>query len=314
MPNPNPSEVSAAKAPPASTAPKQRSVHPCNFRAAGRLSNEDARSLTAIHETFALQLTGILDSYLGSGVEVKLETLDQIPIKDHVVDIPPLTYIVPFSENTIILELDNSLVFPLIELLMGGAGSEQGGARDLSEIEEEVMQDVISLLARHAESVWRIPGLALTWGTRIKPALIHQFAAPNEKATILRFGVELAGASGSLKLVFSSDFLNVLLTQLKQDQPQKKSRVWSFPAPPLRERILDCEFEVSSELPSLKVAVRDLVALQPGSVLKLRAPIRNPGMLTSGGCELFEAVPVRNGSQRAAQLGRRVPSTEWKRR
>jgi flagellar motor switch protein FliM len=313
MPNQNQPETAPAK-PAVPGAPRQRTVHSCNFRAAGRLSNEDARLLSAIHETFALQLTGILDTYLGSGVEVKLDTLDQLPLKDHVTDILPLTYIVPFSPNTIIVELDNSLVFPIIELLMGGAGSERGDARDLSEIEEEVMQDVISLLAHHAESVWRIPGIALAPGSRIKPALIHQFAAPNEKVTILRFAIGLSGVTGSLKLVFSQDFLNVLLTQLKQDQPQKKSRVWSFPPPPLRERILDCEFEVSAELPTLKVAVRDLVTLQPGSVLKLRAPIRNPGMLTSGGCELFEAVPVRNGSQRAAQLGRRVPSTEWKRR
>jgi flagellar motor switch protein FliM len=106
----------------------------------------------------------------------------------------------------------------------------------------------------------------------------------------------------------------MLMAQIKQDQPQKQTRVWSFPSPPLRERILECDVEVSSELPCLKVAVRDLIALQPGSVLKLRAPIRIPGMLTAGGRGLFEAVPVRSGTQRAAQLGRRAPSTEWKRR
>lgn len=86
-----------------------------------------------------------------------------------------------------------------------------------------------------------------------------------------------------------------------------------FPAPPIRERILDCDMEVSAELPGLKVAVRDLIALQPGSVLKLRAPINTPGMLTAGGLGIFEAVPVRKGSQKAAQLGRRAPSPDWKR-
>jgi flagellar motor switch protein FliM len=54
------------------------------------------------------------------------------------------------------------------------------------------------------------------------------------------------------------------------------------------------------------VAVRDLISLQPGCVLKLRAPIRNPGMLTVEGLEIFEAVPVRNRAQKAAQLGRRA--------
>jgi flagellar motor switch protein FliM len=291
---------------------KTRTVHSCNFRSAGRLSNEDARALTAIHETFAFHLSGALDTYLGVGVEVKLETLDQLPIKEHIAEITPLSYIVPFSSNTIIMELDNELVFPMIELLMGGTGIEKGIVRDLSEIEGEIMQDVVALFARQAQAVWKIPNLTLVPGSRMKPALLNQSFALSEKATILKFGIEVAGTTGSFKFVFPTEFLNVLMAQIKLSQPQKKSRVWSFPAPPLRERILDCDFEVSSELPSLKVLVRDLIALQPGSVLKLRAPIRNPGMLTAGGRSLFEAVPVRNGTQRAAQLGRRLSSTEWK--
>lgn len=299
--------------PPKSGGPNpQRVVHSCNFRSAGRLSNEDARTLTALHETFAFHLAGALDTYLGTAVEVKLETLDQLPIKEHIAEIPPLCYIVPLSSKTLIVELDNELVFPIIELLMGGDGTATSGGRDLSEIEGEIMQDVIALFARQAEQVWKIPTLSLQPGTRIKPALMHQSFALNEKATVLKFDVELAGTTGSFKLVFPTEFLNVLMAQIKLDQPQKKSRLWSFPAAPLRERLLDCDFDVSSELPGLRVPVRDLISLQPGMVLKLRAPVRTPGMLTVGGRGLFEAVPVRNGTQRAAQLGRRIPSTDWK--
>lgn len=81
---------------------------------------------------------------------------------------------------------------------------------------------------------------------------------------------------------------------------------------PLRERILDCDIEVTAELPGLRVHVRDLIALQPGSVLKLHAPTRKLGMLTAGGHGMFEAAPVRIGSQRAAQLGRWVRPVDGK--
>jgi flagellar motor switch protein FliM len=66
---------------------------------------------------------------------------------------------------------------------------------------------------------------------------------------------------------------------------------------------------VAADLPSMKVSVRDLIALQPGYVLKLRAPVRTPGMLVVAGREMFEAVPVRNGTQKAAQVGRRIQPT-----
>jgi flagellar motor switch protein FliM len=311
---PNPLTESPKQSAAQKEKPKPRTVHTCNFRSAGRLSNEDARSLNSIHETFALQLTSALDSYIGTGVEAKLETLDQLPIREHIADVAPLSYILPLSSNAVMVEFDIELVFPMIDLLMGGTGDASGEARELSEIEDEIMQDVILVLARQAESVWKIADLPLILGPRIKPALMHQCYAPNEKVTVLKFGVGIAGFMGTFKLVFSAEFLTALLNRIKQDQPQQKKRVQSLPMPPLRERILDCEFEVSSELPGLRVAVRDLIALQAGSVLKLRAPIRNPGMLTAGGRPMFEAVPVRNGTQRAAQLVRRTTSTDWKRR
>jgi len=56
------------------------------------------------------------------------------------------------------------------------------------------------------------------------------------------------------------------------------------------------------------VAVRELVSLQPGCVLKLRAPVNEPGVLTVADRPIFEALPVRNGVQKAAQLVRRIPS------
>jgi hypothetical protein len=37
-----------------------------------------------------------LDAYLGTGMDLKVKTLDQLPIKEHLAAIPPLSYIVPF--------------------------------------------------------------------------------------------------------------------------------------------------------------------------------------------------------------------------
>ena len=169
------------------------------------------------------------------------------------------------------------------------------------------------LVARQAESAWKLPELSLTTNRRIKPALLDQYCAANEKVTVVRFEVELGGVTGALQFAFPTSFFNFLMKQIQMDQPQKKGKIRFFPTPTMRERILDCDMEVSAELSGLKVAVRDLVTLQPGSVLKLRAPIQTPGMLTAGGRGLFEAVPVRHGLQRAAQLGRRAQTSDWER-
>jgi flagellar motor switch protein FliM len=296
---------------------RQRTVYNCNFRSAGRLSNENARSLTAIHETFARHLAIALDAYLGIGLEVKISTLEQFPIKEHIASLPPLTYIVPFTLSPIpcsmIVECDINLVFPMVDLLLGGVGGPGEGPRELSEIEEEIMQDAVSLIVRQAESSWRIPNTSLTPTRRIKSSALHQYCPANERVACIRFEIDISGTAGWFQFVFPTTFLNLLIQQIKLDQPQKRGSVRFFPRPAIRERILDCDIEVSAELLNLKVPVRDLVGLQPGSVLKLRAPVRTPGMLTAGGQGLFEAMPVRNGSLKAAQLGRKISSSNWER-
>ncbi|MGD0891346.1 MAG: flagellar motor switch protein FliM [Terracidiphilus sp.] len=292
-----------------------RSVHACDFRSAGRLSNENARALTAMNETFARGLANALDAYLGTGIELKVKTLDQLPIKEHVAAIPPLSYIVPFSISsipcTMIMECDIDLVFPFIEFLLGGTEISDPGARDLSEIEEEIMQDVTSLFARQAEIAWHMPQLSLAPKRRIKASQLNHYCPPNEKVTSVRFELEIAGITGSFQLVFPSALVNALIKQLKLEEPQRNGGLRFFPAPSIRERMLDCDVVLESGVPRVKVAVRDMIALQPGCVLKLGAPVRNPGMLTVEGIEMFEAAPVRNGTLKAAQLGRRVQPANW---
>jgi flagellar motor switch protein FliM len=315
---PNQERIAASLKTPAKTSAQKasgatRSIHPCDFRSAGRLSNENARALTALHETFARRIASALDAYLGTGLAVKLQTVDQLPIHEHIAAIPPLSYIVPFSlgtmQSTMILECDIDLVFPIIELLLGGTGTSAPGARELSEIEEEIMQDVTSLIARQAESAWRLPQMSLVANRRIKSGLLQQYCPPNDKVTTAKFEMEIGGATGTFQLVFPASFVAVLIKQIKEDQPQKKGGLRYFPTASIRERILDCDVMVAAGVPRMKVAVRDLIALQPGCVLKLRAPVRNPGMLTAEGMEIFEAIPVRNGTQKAAQLVRRVQPT-----
>ena len=51
---------------------RERTVQPCNFRSAGRLSNESARALKTLHESLARNLMNTLDVYLGTSLEIKL--------------------------------------------------------------------------------------------------------------------------------------------------------------------------------------------------------------------------------------------------
>ncbi len=294
---------------------QSRSVAPCNFRSAGRLSNESARLLTAAHETLARHLASAFEVFLATGLEVKLLTIDQLPAKEYIAGVLPLSYIAPLSSNTtsstMIVELDVGFIFPIIDLLMGGTGNSPVEKRELSEIEEEIMQDVMLLIARQIENTWHLLHESLVPNRRTKASVLHQYCPPHEKVTFARFEVNFAGQVGSFQLVFPAAFLNELIKQLKLDQPQTKGRARNFPMPDIRERILDCEVDLATDLLPLRVAVRELLMLRPGSILNLRAPVGHLCAVVVEGRPIFEVEVAKVGSRKAVQLGEKIPIQAW---
>jgi len=288
---------------------RQRTIHSCNFRYAGRLSNENARALTALHEKFALNVTNSLELYLGTSLRLKLVSLEQMASLDYRNGIASNSYLLPCAlnvmESNFLMEIDIALIFPIIDLLLGGAGTASDESRELTEIDEEIMQSVTTLIVKQVESSWRTLNLSLTPGRCIKPAMIQQVFLANEKLVLLIFEMTVGGTTGPFNIVLPTSFVGFLLRHLKAAQSKKTSSLRLLKNPSLRERILDCDFTVAADITQMRALVKDLIDLKPGMILKLKAPVQRPGRLTVEDVEIFEALPVRNGKQKAAQLSLR---------
>jgi flagellar motor switch protein FliM len=287
--------------------PKARTIHSCNFRYAGRLSNENARALTSLHEKFALNVTNSLEVYLGTSIRLKMLSLEQLALQDYISAVAPNTYLLPCAlnvmESNFLMEMDIRLIFPIIDLLLGGAGTTASDeVRELTEIDEEIMESITALIIKEVDRSWRALNLSLTPGHCIKPALVTQIYPANEKLVLLMFEMTVGASTGSFKIVLPTSFVGFLLRHLKAAQSKKISSLRHLPNPSLRERMLDCEFNVAVDITQMRVLVKDLVDLKPGMILKMKAPVKNPGRLTVEGVDIFEALPVRNGKLKAAQL------------
>jgi flagellar motor switch protein FliM len=286
---------------------KARSIHSCNFRYAGRLSNENARALTSLHEKFALNVTNSLEVYLGTSIRLKMLSLEQLALQDYISAVAPNTYLLPCAlnvmESNLLMEMDIKLIFPIIDLLLGGAGTTASDdLRELTEIDEEIMESITALIIKEVDRSWRALNLSLVPAHCIKPALITQIYPANEKLVLLMFEMSIGATTGSFKIVLPTSFVGFLLRHLKAAQSKKISSLRHLPNPSLRERMLDCDFTVAVDVTQMRVLVKDLVDLKPGMILRLKAPVKNPGRLTVEGVDIFEALPVRNGKMKAAQL------------
>lgn len=286
-------------------------VFPCNFRSAGQLSNESARTLTTLHEALARNLMNSLDVYLGTGLEVRLVRLDQLSMEEFKARRLSMGYTLPCSAHpsgtSVLLETENALVFTMIDLLLGGSGAKADADRDLTEIDEEIMEGVGALIAQQIEKVWEIVGCSLKPGKCMKATLAHKLFPPTEKILRIQLDVSVAGMTGALFVNLQSSLAGTLVRNSRAEHIGGKGHPGQLPLPALRERLLACRFALSGELTQIKISVEQLAGLRKGSILQLLLPVNAPCTLTLEDTTYFEAQPVRQGSHKAMQLGKRIP-------
>ena len=233
--------------------PANATVTPCNFRSAGRLSNESARTLTTLHEMLARNLTNSLDVYLGTGLEVRLASLEQISMEEFKAKCVGGGYMLPCAtrptSSTVLLEMDNPLMFTVIDLLLGGSGAKLESTRELTEIDEEIMEGVGLLIAQQIERVWQAVGYTLTPGKCIKPNLAHRVFPPTEKVLRIQFDVSVADMTGCLFVAFQASLGGSIVRNIRADASNGSAGSGYKELPSLRKRMLECRFSLSGRSP-----------------------------------------------------------------
>ena len=280
-------------------------ILPCNFRSAGRLSNDSIRHLRSMHDAFARNTSHSLDLFLGSPFQVKLVNVEQVVARDFVSSLGAGSYLIPFSimplQNRVILALDNAMLFPLLDLMLGGSGESYETVRELTDIDEELIRSVVELIAGQLERVWKACQVSVAPSPSIKVAIVAQMFITEERVVALNFEILLARTRTFMRLAMPMAFCNALARSTHPEATGLQGALSS--GSPLRERLLDCHMLASAELRDIAISVGDLIAMEPGSVLDLKTSVEVPVRLNVDEYSLFEVTPVRRGGKKAAQVG-----------
>lgn len=286
------------------TEQRERATTRCNFRASGLLSNESTRQLKSLHESFARTLSHSLDLFLGSPVDVKFVNIDQVGAREFSAAVSTGSYLVPFSilplQERVLAKFENGLLFPLLDLLLGGPGEPIEQVRELTEIDEELFRSVTELIAAQLERAWRISTVSVSPLASVKPALMGQLFAMEERVVTLQFEIRLATAVSSFTLALPMSFSSGLVRN--HGDAGRRNEASANARLRFRERMLLCDMPLSVDLAELSIPLGDVIGLEAGSVLNLRAPVQTPILLRVAGHPIFEVTPVRRGEYKAAQL------------
>lgn len=289
-----------------------RSITPCSFRQSGQLTAEQLAALNGLHEAFARGLSQSLGAYLRLNFEVSLVSTQPLAYSQLLERIPEVTYMMGFGVEpmsaTGALQIDHSVVFPLVDILLGGVGQCEILTREVSEIEEHIMNGIAGIICQQLEMAWTALDAKINLEGRQPPAQMQRFMPPTEKTLFLSFEVKLADANGKLNLLLPVSISNKLLRKLAEDSSSTKPRPANFTREQMTAKMLDCSFPVDLEITAIKLPFNTVVGLLPQSVCNLEIPVQKPASLVIAGREAFDATPVRHGRNRAAQLGQNITS------
>jgi len=312
--------IAAQKSPKGGHVTAKKKVEPCDLRRSSTLTSDQVRVVTALHESLARRLQTSLGVYLRVAFEMNLVSAEQLTFNEFLSRVPELTYLASLHVMPIdaraALQADISLVFPIVDLVLGGSGTDPIEPRDFTEIEEQIFETVIRLIARDLQSTWAaVIELDIRFDQRQQYTQVQNLMLPHEKILSLSFEVRLLEARGTFNLAFPAVVANALLRKLSA----QNSLFERIPSPEsrrkLQERLLESTFLAHLSLPPSSVKIRELLALEPGSVLPLPVPCGAPISFNIAGKPMFLAYPVRHAAKKGARIDRRssiVPTGEPK--
>jgi flagellar motor switch protein FliM len=252
-----------------------------------------------------LSLT-VRQRYLRVGFECSLASAEHLTFREFLHCVPEKTYLASVdllpAGAVAVLQLDITVAFPIIDVMLGGEGKASESSRDITKIEEQVLEGIIRIMCRELQTTWQAIALEFKFDRRQPILQTQRLMPPEEKNLCLSFEIKMADTRGTLNLAIPAVVSNALLRKISADFSYQRPRTSAEARLQLKKKMLNCLFPVELSLPHLQVPVPALSLLAPGKLLAFSVDSSSPALMMVENVRLCSALPVRVDMHRAARV------------
>jgi flagellar motor switch protein FliM len=300
-------------------APKdQRKIKIYDFKRPDKFSKDQIRTVSIMHETFARLTTTSLSAQLRSLVHVHVASVDQLTYEEFIRSIPnPTTLAVVDMDplkGSAILEIDPAITFSVIDRLFGGQGEGAKFSRELTDIEQSVMEGIIVRVLGNLRESWSTvidlrPRLG---GIETNP----QFAGivpPSEMVVLVTLETKVGEVEGMMNLCIPYLTIEPIISKLSAQYWYSSVRrgTTTENLNILRDRLATVAVTLIAEVGEMEVAVRDVLALRAGDIIRLDSVrVNDPMVLKVGERRKFLCRPGVLGNKVAVQIVKKLEDIE----
>lgn len=253
----------------------QRQVALYDFKRPNRVSKEQLRAFRGIHDKMARNLSSQISAIMRSIVEIQLHSVDQMTYGEFLMSLPSPTSFNVFSmkpmDGTGVLEINPSIVFSMIDRLLGGKGESYDSQREFSDIELNLLDSILRQIMQTLKDAWG--PVAEIWPSidaKESSPNVVQIVAQNEVVIMVVMEIIIGHSSGMINLCYPVISLETILSRLGSrdfllsETSSKKSRNKE-----LQALIGGANINVSASIGSANLSLKEVLDLQVGNIIRL---------------------------------------------
>ena len=266
-----------------------------DFKRPNRVSKEQLRPIRAIHDKMARSLASNISSLMRSIVEIQLHSVDQMTYGEFLMSLPSPTSFNVFSLKPLdgkgVIELNPSIVFPMIDRLLGGNGAPFETTREFTDIELNLLDQILKVVTQNMKEVWQpIMDMYPIIEAKESSPNVVQIVAQNEIVIMVIMEIIIGQTSGMMNICYPVITIESLLPRLANrdlmlnETTGRKSRNKE-----LRALLRGAKIELEAILGYAELNMKQVLDLEVGDIIKLNRPADDTVIVKVDGREKFIA-------------------------
>jgi flagellar motor switch protein FliM len=282
-----------------------------DFRRPDRIAKSQLRAIHQLHDNFVRNLVSSLSAYLRSYLVINLVSVEQLSYSEFLECLPSPTCIAslglkPYDGNAV-LELNSSLIFPILEILLGGDGKLQfNSQREVTEIEQVLLDGLFRLILRDLHEAWTfVTRIDFTLETIETEPQFLQILAPTEAVVAVAIEIRIGDSVGMMNIAMPSIIIKMMRQKFDQQWSLRKSASTDVEQSRMLDLIQTSNLSSEVTLSGPHLLLKDLMNLEEGDILSFEFPAGRPLDLRLNGERKYRGEIVNAGRRAAFRVSER---------
>lgn len=277
---------------------QEKKIKPHDFSRPSKFAKDHIKTLHIIHDNYARLITNFLTGYLRSLVQVDVVSVEALPYGDfsNSVANPVIMAVVDFSPLTgsIIMEVEPSIAFVLVDRILGGRGSSIEKVREFTEIELAIIERIIIQMINLMREPWEnVISLRPRMEKIETNAQFAQIVSMTEMVALITLSTRIGDAEGMINICIPHMVVEPIMSKLStkfwysntEVEPSKDMKDL------LESKVQNTPLTIKAVLGQTILPVSDFIELQVGDVLPLDNNVNEDTKVLVGDILKFRAVP-----------------------